>query len=94
MRQSDHEIIALNHTQIPVNGLGWMKKKCWGAGAGQRRGNLPADDAGFAHAGNDHSSGARVEMLDSCDELTVNAFEQGLDRGSFDPQYLSCEIQV
>ena len=77
-----------------MTGFAGVYEERWRTSAGEGGGDFVTDMAGFSHAGDDHSSGARVEMLDSCDELTVNAFEQGLDRGSFDPQYLSCEIQV
>ena len=58
--QGQHRIVPRDHADIAVAGLAGMHEKRRRAGAGQRGGDLAADMAGFAHAG-DHDAPAAVE---------------------------------
>ena len=53
------------------------------AGAGQGRGNLPADMAGLAHASHYHPGGAVQYALHRRLELIPNALFQSLDSSRF-----------
>ena len=52
-------VVGLDHAEIAVHGLGGMQEERGRAGAGERGRDLAADDAGLAHAGDDHPAAAR-----------------------------------
>ncbi len=58
--QGEHRIVAGDHADIAVAGLAGMHEKRRCAGAGQRGGDLAADMAGLAHAG-DHDTPPAVK---------------------------------
>ena len=58
VRQRDHDVVALDHAEIAVDGLGRVQEERRRAGARQRRRDLAADDARLAHAGDDDASAA------------------------------------
>ena len=60
VRQRQHHVVFADGAEIAVDGFRRMEEPGRGAGARERRGNLAADDAGLAHAGDDHASAALV----------------------------------
>ncbi len=50
-----------------------------GAGGGQRRGDLPRDEAGLAHPGDDHPATAALEEVDRPREVLVEPVRRGTD---------------
>ena len=58
IRQRHHDILARDHADIAVAGLGRMQEERRRTGAGQRRRDLSADMAGLAHAGHHHATAA------------------------------------
>ena len=54
--QRDDNVAGLNHAKVAVNRFGGMQEERGRPGAGQRRGNLPRDDARLAHAGDDDAA--------------------------------------
>src|SRR5262249_56027284 len=60
--EGDHHVVALDHAEIAVAGLGGMQKDRSGSGAGERGGNFPADDPGLAPPRQDYASAAVTEQ--------------------------------
>ena len=60
VRDGEQHVIGLDDAEVAVGRFRRVKEERRGAGAGQRRGNLPADDARLAHAGDDDPALALV----------------------------------
>ena len=54
-----------DHAEIAVDGLGRVQEKSRAAGAGERRRDLVADVARFAHAGDDDAALASQQQIAS-----------------------------
>jgi hypothetical protein len=59
-----------------VNRFGGVQEKCGRAGAGQRRGDLPRDDARLAHASDDHAASTVAQQFYRADETAVEAVNE------------------
>ena len=71
---------------------GW-RNKAGGAGARQRRGNLAADDARLAHAGDDDAAAAVEQELDGALEVAVDAVDEAEDRRRLGAEHLAGEVE-
>jgi len=74
-----------------VRGLGGMDEIGRGSGAGQRGGELAADMARLAHAGDDHPAVAREDDLDRALELLADAGAEREHGVGFDAQHAAGE---
>src|SRR5262249_9047077 len=83
-----------NGAEVAVDGFGRMKKPRRGAGAGERGGDLPADQAGLTHARDDHAALALEEELDGLLEVAVDPVDETKDRCRFDAENLAGEFQA
>jgi hypothetical protein len=84
--QGDHHVLAGDHAQVAMAGLGRVHEKRRGAGAGQGGGDLAADVTGFAHAGNHHPTLAGQEDVHRVEEGVVDAADQAGDGRRLDFQ--------
>ena len=71
LREHQHDIVGVDAAQVAVKGLGRMQKVGPRAGRGQRGGNLLPDQAGLAHAGDDHAALAGEQQLHGLAERCV-----------------------
>ena len=94
VRQRQDDVVALNDAQVAVDRFRRVQKKRRRPGAGQRRGNLSGDDAGFPHARDDHSATAVEQHADGPIEAIVEAIDQRQDGGGFCLQNLSGNVEV
>src|SRR5262245_57234380 len=74
--------------------FGRMEKHRGRPGAVERGGNLLADDAGLAHAGQDHTSAAVQQQVDGAIESIVEPRYQREDRGGFGLENLTGECEI
>src|SRR5579862_3439039 len=74
----DH-VIADQRSKVAVGGFGGVKEKGGGAGAGKGGGDFPADEAGFAHPGDDDATLAIHKQLDGGLETRIQAVHEGRD---------------
>src|SRR5688572_22475635 len=77
-----------------MNGFSRVEKECRRAGAGERRGDLPADDSGLAHAGHDHATLAVEQDPDGALEAPVQPVDEREDCGGLRLQHLPGEGEV
>ena len=77
-------VAAREHAEIAVQRFGGMQEEGWRAGAGKRGGDFSADEAGFAHAGDDDAAFAGEQEVDGFFEAGVEAREDVLDGLRFD----------
>src|SRR5690606_3283264 len=75
-RQQD--VLAGQHAQVAVDGLGRVHEEGRRAGGCQRGGDLAGDVAGLADAGDDDAAGAVEDQVDCLGEVRVDAAPQGL----------------
>ena len=68
-------VAASEHAQIAVESFGGVKKKGRRAGTGKGGGNFSADEARFAHAGDDDAAFAGEEKVDGLFEGGVETSE-------------------
>ena len=61
--EGEQDVAVLDHPEVAVAGFGGMDKGGRLAGGGERRGDLPGDVPGFAHAGDDDAAGRRRDCL-------------------------------
>jgi hypothetical protein len=93
VRQRQHHVVLADGAEIAVNRLRGMEEERRRAGARERRGNLPADDAGLAHPGHDHASPALEEDLERALEVVADPIDQTDDGGRLDLENLAREFQ-
>ena len=93
VRERDHDVVVANRTEIAVGRLGRMEEPGRRAGARQSRGDLSADDAGLAHAGDDDAAAALEQELDCALEMPVDAIDEPEDGGRFGAEYLAGEFE-
>ena len=89
VRYSQQGHILAQHPEVAVAHLGRVHEETVGAGRGEGGGDLAANVAGFAHAGDDQIAGPRQDDLDRLgDVLADGVFQrgQGLD---VQPGYLA-----
>ena len=67
-RQRQHHVVAGDHAEVAVAGLGRMDEEGRRAGRGERGGDLAADMAALAHAGDDDPAGGGADDLDGAGE--------------------------
>ena len=92
--QRDDDVAGLDDAEVAVNRFGGMEEEGRGAGAGQRRGDLPRDDARLAHARDDDAATAIAEQLDGPDEPGVEAVDQREDGRGLGLQHLARQREV
>ena len=90
--QRQHGVVARDHADVAVAGLGRVHEEGGGAGAGQRGGDLAADVAGFAHAGHDHPAAAAKTNAAGARKIRPEARQLRLQAFDLDGQRLATEI--
>ena len=80
VRDGEQHVARLNDAEIAVGRFGRVEEERRRAGAGQRRGHLAADDAGFAHARDDDPPLAFVEDPHRPVECLVEPVDERGDR--------------
>jgi hypothetical protein len=80
VRQRDDDIVPADDAEVAVNRFGRMQEDGRGTRAREGRGNLPADDAGLAHACEDDAALAVAEEMDGTDESLIEPIDQREDR--------------
>ena len=70
--------------QVAVDRFARMQVMAAGAGRGQRGGDLLADQAGFAHAGDDDAALAAVDKSTALTEFGIQPVGQPQQRLAFD----------
>ena len=93
VRERNHHVVVADGAEIAVRGLGGVQEPGRRAGARQRGGDLPADDAGLAHAGDDDAAAAVEEELDGALEVAVDAVDEAEDGGGLGAEHLAREIE-
>ena len=88
-----HHVVVTNSAEIAVRGLGGVQEQGRRAGARQRGRDLPADDAGFAHARDDDAAAALEEHLNGAFEVAVDALDEAEDGGGLGAEHFSREIE-
>ena len=66
-QRHDHVVVG-DHAEVAVARFARMDEEGGRAGRGQRRGDLAADMAGLAHAGDDHPAARAPDQIDRRDE--------------------------
>ena len=93
VRQREHDVVVADRAEVAVDRLGRVEEEGRRAGARQRRGDLAADDARLAHAGDDDAAAALEQQLDGALEVVVEAIDQAEDRRRLGAQHLAGEIE-
>ena len=93
VRQRDHGVVRLQRAEVAVNGVGRVQEERGRAGARQRRGDLAADDARLAHAGQQHAAAAGGEQIDGGGERGVQAVDQPEDGVGLDAKDLPGQVE-
>ena len=83
VRDGDNRVVAGDHAQIAVAGLGGVDELRGRAGAGQRRCDLFGDMAGLADAGDNHAPACRNQQVDCLTKTIIKAVGQLLKRLGF-----------
>ena len=91
VRQRDDDIGALNDAEVAMNRFGGMQEEGRRPRARERRRDLPADDAGFAHAGENHAAAAIAQQLHRPIEFAVEPIDERQDRRRLRFQYFARE---
>ncbi len=94
VRQRDHDVARLDHAEVAVHGLGRVQEEGGRAGARERRGDLAADDARLAHAGDDDAAAAVADQRDGAREALVEPIDERPDGGRLGLQHLAGERQI
>ena len=94
VRYRDDDIVGGDHAQIAMRGLGSMHEVGRRAGAGQRRGQLAADVAGFADAGDNDPPVSVENQLDRAMKTIVQTLGQRRHSLRFDAQHAAREGQT
>jgi hypothetical protein len=94
VREGQHDVLLPDRAEVPVDRLGRMQEPGGGAGARQRGGDLPADDARLAHAGHDDAAAALEEQCHGALELAVDAIDETQDGRGFGPQDLARQVEA
>ena len=94
IRHGDDHIVGLDDPKVAVHGFGGMQEERRRAGAREGRGDLAADDAGLAHAGDDDAAAAVADEHDGAGEPLVEAIDKRQHRGGFGLEDLAREGQV
>ena len=94
VRQRNDHVVGLDHAEIAVNRFGRVEEEGRRAGAGERGGDLPADDARLAHAGDDDAAAAVEQQPDGALEAVVEPIDEREDRGRLGLQDLARERDV
>src|SRR6266487_4218525 len=89
VRQRNHHIVAPNRAEVSVHRLGGMQEERRCAGAGERRGDLLADDPRLAHSGEDHTPLAVKEQLHRAVESRVESINEREDGRGFGFEYFA-----
>ena len=82
-RERHDDVVGLDDAKVAVNRFGRMEEEGRRAGARQRGGDLAADDARLAHAGDDHAAAALEEEAHRLLEAVIEAIDEREDRGRF-----------
>ena len=90
-----HDHVARGqHAQVAVDGLGGVQKEGRGAGAGERGGHLPGDDAALAHARGDDAPLAVLERVQRAQEALVQLGLQAADGLRLGAQDLAGDVKA
>ena len=81
VRQRQHDVVFPNRAEIPVDGFGGVQEPGRRAGARERSGDLPADDARLAHARHDDAAATLEQQLHGLLERSaVEAIDEAENR--------------
>ena len=94
VRNRQQHVAGLDDAQIAVRRFRGMKKERRRAGACERRGDLPADDARLAHAGDDDAPLAFEQHPHGAIEALVEAIDERQDGRGLGLQDLARERAV
>src|SRR5439155_23622095 len=92
--QREHDVGALDDPEIAVRGVGRMEKERGRPGAGQRGGNLPADNPRLPDPGHDHAPGAVEDEPHRGVESLVEAVDERQDGTGLDRQHPAREREI
>ena len=93
VRQCQHLVLAGDHADVAVAGLGRVQEEGGRAGAREGRGDLAGDVAGLAHAGHDHAAAAALKETARAHEVLVEAARQHGDRFRLDAERTPPELE-
>ncbi|MNT31792.1 hypothetical protein D3C72_1676420 [compost metagenome] len=79
----DEHVVAGDHAQVAVDGLGGMHEEGGRAGGGQRRGDLAGDVSRFSDAAHDHAAAAGEQQVHDLGEGVVQPGGQVLQALAF-----------
>ena len=86
IRDGDQQVLARDHAQVPVAGLGRVHEKGGRTGAGQGCRDLVADMPRLAHACDDDASGRRHAQVAGGHEIVVQPAFEGVHGARLDVQ--------
>ena len=87
-------VAAGQHPEIAMKSFCGMEKERRSAGAGKRGGNFSADEAGFAHPGDDNVSFAGEKEIDGMIEGSVEACVEVVQGLRFDPEDAASGVET
>ena len=80
VRQNQHNIRWAHSAQIPVNGLGWMKKMGSRSRGRKRSSDFFPNETGFANAANDQAAAHTEDLIHRHNKIFIDGFGERLDR--------------
>jgi hypothetical protein len=93
LEKRDQHVVAGDHAEVAMAGLGRMDEVGRGAGAGQGRGDLAPDMAGLAHAADDDAPAAIEDQPSACRNSSPMRSASASDRIGLDAQNLPGKIE-
>ena len=88
-----YHVLARDHAQVAMAGFTGVDEERRRAGGRQRRGDLAADVARLAHAGNDDAPSAGHHALAGADEVGVDPRQQALQAVALDFEHAAPHVQ-
>ena len=88
----EHDVGGGDHAKVAVRGLARVHEEGGGAGAGEGGGDLAADVAALAHAGDDDAPLAGEHQTAGIGELPVEARRQRLQRLGLELDHLASQL--
>ena len=94
LREDQHHVVRAHPAQVAVDRLGRVQAMAGRAGRGQRGHDLLADQAGLAHAGDDHVAPAGIDQLHRPAELAVEPVGHSARGAAFGQDHLPGEAEL
>ena len=92
VRQREQGHVGPQHAQVAVAHFGGVDEEGVGAGRSQGRGDLVADMARLAHAGDDDIAGSAHDNIDGAGHRHIDRTLQRLQRLDVQPDDLACAL--